>query len=495
MSILSRVGAALGFRAQYDAARAKRRLAGWKASTASARALIAADGGLMRARARDVIRNNPYAASAADSFKANVIGAGIKPSSKMSDPDVRKAVQQTWLDWTDEADADAGCDFYGLQEQVALALFEAGECFVRFRQRRPGEMETVPLQVQLLEADMLDLGLNKKADNGNTIVSGVEFDFIGRRVAYHFFREHPGDGVTAKRDWGADDRVVVPASEVLHIANRKRPGQVRGVPLIAPSIVKLWLLDQYDDAELDRKKTAAMYAGFITTPDPAEFTDPDDVQADADGAVSLEPGLMQFLKPGEDVKFSTPAEVGGSYEAFQYRTILAAFAGLGVPYAFGTGDLKRSNYSSLRGAIVEYRRRIEQVQHNIIVFQMCRPIWRRWFADGVLSGVLSVPDFSDDPVAAMRVKWVTPRFDWVDPLKDVNAEIAAVNAGFKSRSDVIEAQGEDAEEVDARIAADRAREAALGLSFETTAVPPQAIPPDQVDPADLPDNADAAAAA
>lgn len=494
MALLARIGAALGFKAQYDAARAKRRLANWRASTASARAMLAADGGMMRARARDVVRNNPYAASAADSFKSNVIGTGIKPSSKITDSDARKAIQQTWLDWTDEADADGVRDFYGLQEQVALALFEAGECFVRFRQRQPGDMETVPLQLQLLESDMLDLGLTKDAENGNQIVSGVEFDLIGRRVAYHFFREHPGDGVTAKRNWDAAERVRVPASEVLHVANLRRPGQVRGVPIVAPSIVKLWLLDQYDDAELDRKKTAAMYAGFITSPDPGDFVDPDDVQDDADGAVSLEPGLMQFLKPGESVTFSTPAEVGGSYEAFQYRTLLAAFSGLGVPYSFGTGDLKRANYSSLRGAIVEYRRRIEQVQHNIIVFQLCRPVWRRWFADGVLSGAIEAPGFSADPVAAMRVKWVTPRFDWVDPLKDVNAEIAAVNAGFKSRSDVIEAQGEDPEDVDDRIAADRAREAILGLSFNAVASPvPPDPPPDQS--GDQIDNTDAAAAA
>jgi capsid protein len=29
-------------------------------------------------------------------------------------------------------------------------------------------------------------------------------------------------------------------------------------------MVRLWLLDQYDDAELDRKKVAAMFAGFVT---------------------------------------------------------------------------------------------------------------------------------------------------------------------------------------------------------------------------------------
>lgn len=34
----------------------------------------------------------------------------------------------------------------------------------------------------------------------------------------------------------------------------------------------------------------------------------------------LEPGTMQFLDPGEDVKFTSPADVGGTYEAFIKQT-------------------------------------------------------------------------------------------------------------------------------------------------------------------------------
>jgi hypothetical protein len=91
-------------------------------------------------------------------------------------------------------------------------------------------------------------------------------------------------------------------------------------------MVRLWLLDQYDDAELDRKKVAAMFAGFVTRPGPDDVMGEDAAQKDADGAalIGLQPGTMQLLLPGEDIKFSEPADVGGSYEAFQYRTLLPA---------------------------------------------------------------------------------------------------------------------------------------------------------------------------
>jgi len=63
---------------------------------------------------------------------------------------------------------------------------------------------------------------------------------------------------------GGMDTVRVPAAEVMHLFRPLRPGQIRGEPWLARALVKLNELDQYDDAELVRKKTAAMFAGFIT---------------------------------------------------------------------------------------------------------------------------------------------------------------------------------------------------------------------------------------
>jgi hypothetical protein len=240
-----------------------------------------------------------------------------------------------------------------------------------------------------------------------------------------------------------------------------------------------------DDAELDRKKVAAMFAGFVTRPGPDDVMGEDSAQKDQDGAalIGLQPGTMQLLLPGEDIKFSDPADVGGSYEAFQYRTLLACCSAMGVPYTNVTGDLRQANYSSLREGKLEFRRRIEQFQHGTLVFQLCRPVWRRWIRDAVLSGALELPGFAQDPASYRAVKWIPPKWDWVDPLKDRKAEIEAIEAGLKSRSDVIESEGYDAEEVDRRIAADHAREEELGLKFGRPATT-RAEPAAGLDPED-----------
>lgn len=461
-------GPRLNVRNDFDGGRQRRRLAAWQPTQATVNGILAAQGALLRARCRDILRNNPHANAGSDSFTGNMVGAGIKPSSLLKgNAALRAKVMELWRDWTDEADADGITDFYGLQTLAARALFEAGEVFIRFRPRLLSDGLSVPLQVQLYESEMCPYWKNETATNGNEIMNGIELDFRGQRVAYHFYRSHPGDASLEGNT--SSETVRVPASEIKHVFICKRPGQMRGVPLVTPALVKLFMLDQYDDAELERKKVAAMFAGFVTSPAPEDVLpiEGEDTSATTDniGLASLEPGTMQSLLPGEEVAFSTPADVGGSYELFQYRQLLAIFAAMGVPYTLGTGDLKRANYSSLRGAVVEFRTKLEQFQHNVIIPMMCRPIWLRWMNDAVLSGALKMPGYVDNWRNYSRCKWIPPRYDWVDPLKDIQAEKLAVDAGFKSRSDVVEAGGIDPEENDARIAEDRAREKQLELNF------------------------------
>lgn len=450
-------------RARLEGAMAKRRLRGWNPPLENINALVASGGPRLLARARELVVTNGYAANACEAFAANLVGDGIKPSSLIEDPALRDRVQKLWLAWTDEADADGLTDFYGLQAMVAREMFVAGECFVRLRPRRAEDGLLVPLQMQLLQSEMLPFEKTEVAPNGNRIRCGIEFDLIGRRVAYHFRRRHPGDSTDQRGP--VPETVRIAADDVLHIYRPLDAGQIRGLPHVAPAMVRLFLLDQYDDAELDRKKTAAMFAGFITKTAPEEPMLGEGA-ADLDGAAiaSLEPGTMQVLLPGEDVKFSSPADVGGGYEAFQYRTLLAVSASLGLPYHLVTGDVRQANYSSLRAELVEFRRRVQQLQHGVLAHQLCRPVWRRWLDTAVLAGALAI----DDPATARAVQWIPPRWDWVDPLKDIQAQVLAMETGITSRRKVVEATGYDVEEVDRENAADAARAGALGLRYRTS---------------------------
>ncbi|OYU37559.1 MAG: phage portal protein [Pseudorhodobacter sp. PARRP1] len=464
----ARVGAwvgGFGVPGGFDAASGQRRLKGFTTSRAHVNALIAASGPEMNARARWLVRNNGYAANAIESWAANTVGDGISPNSTIAQAARKGAVQRLWLAWTDDADAEGMTDFYGLQRRAAREVFMTGEVFLRFRSRRPEDGLVVPLQIQMLPSEMLPLNHNAVDGNSNVIRQGIEFDRVGRRVAFHFLRRHPGDST----DPGLSGETVrVPASEVLHIIDPVEAGQLRGVSRFAPAIVKLFLLDQYDDAELDRKKVAAMYAMFVTSPAP------DNPLAPPDDEYEVAPGQVVRLDPGEDVTVSAPADSGSTYEPFQYRTLLQISAALGIPYGYLSNDGAKGNFSNSRLSLIEFRRRVSAWQHSVMVFQMCRPVWARFMDTAVLAGALKLPGYDRRRAEYLACNWLPTKWDWVDPLKDANAEIAQIEAGLKSRTQAIAERGYDAEQVDAEIARERDRERRLGLDFRRPGSPAQA---------------------
>ncbi len=178
-------------KAKYDGAGHGKRLVNWYPNNSSINSLLTSNLQTLRNRSHDIVRKNPYAFNAIESIVSNCIGTGIKPQSKAKDAEFRKRIQELWLRWTDESDAACICDFYGLQSLVLRSVIECGECFVRIKIDKRNA--TVPLKLQVLEAEHLDTSKDYPLPNGNVIKSGIEFDKNGKRVAYYLYREHPGD--------------------------------------------------------------------------------------------------------------------------------------------------------------------------------------------------------------------------------------------------------------------------------------------------------------
>ena len=460
-----RTGAGPSRRPIHEAAGSGRRSLAWRPGNPGALATTFATGHDLRVKSRDLVRRNAWAGSAVDAFVTNCIGTGIKPQSIATDAAFREAVHALWWDWCAEADADGVTDFYGLQALACRAMLEGGECFVRLRVRRPEDGLAVPLQLQLLEAEHVPLTFNTTLPSGNPVRGGIEFDRLGRRVAYHLTRAHPGDPAMRPRD---HDLVRVPADRIAHLFRPLRPGQIRGEPWLARALVKLDELDQYDDAALVKAKVAALFTGFVVSSDPEDAVMGGD-EPDEDGVVeaSLEPGTMQRLKPGQDVRFAEPADAGSSYEGFFRNQLRAVATAAGVTYEQLSGDLTQVNYSSIRAGLLEFRRRCETIQHAVVVHQLCRPVWREWMRTAVLAGALEAPGFANDPAPHLVAKWIPQGWQWVDPEKEFKAVVLAIRAGLMSRSEAISAFGYDAEEIDREIAADNARADALGLVLDS----------------------------
>lgn len=417
-------------------------------------------------RAAYFARNNAHVTAAVNALVTNIVGPGIKPSSQHPDPKTREALHALWSRWTDQCDLDGFGDFYALQALMVRQMVEAGESFARFVTFGPGDGLEVPFQIQAIHPAQVPMDTVSTLVNSR-VRGGIEFDAEGRRVAFHVLPARPDDPMAPLA--GLWNPVAIAARDMAHLFNPVEPGQLRGLSWLAPVLLAVHEVDQLQDAALVRAKLANLLCAALVDPD----GNAGGLPGDASGGVlnvGLEPGTILPLKPGTSLEFFDPKE-SQHYGAFIKSHLQAIAAGLGVPYELLTGDLSSVNYSSIRAGLVEFRKRLEHWQHNIVVYRLCRPVWDRFIRTAVLSGRIDFRAYDADPLAFHRVEWLPPKPVWVDPKKDAEAEILMVNAGFKSRAQVVTGLGYDPEQVDAEIAADAARAKRLGLTFTTPTTP------------------------
>lgn len=478
-------------KARYDAAGHGRRLAGWNPpGSGPNRAMTGVQ--TVRNRARDTTRNDWAGESTVQKWATTLVGIAITPRFNKITAAARKlAITELWQDFVAAGDADCVLDVYGLQTLIVRTWFDGGECFVRRRPRFPDAGYPVPLQVQALEPEMvpmLDADTYTGLPAANIIRSGIEFDKRGTRVAYWFFKQHPGDptpGIIPT--YGADDLVRVAASDVCHVFEPKRPGQIRGVPIVAPILTKLRNIGDYEDAVLERQKIANLFVAFITRALPtlnandptmgalgAQLAQvwsagevPGEGAVPSDALAPMAPGLLQELEDGQSVTFANPPEAGTTYSDYMRTSHLGSAAASGIPYELYSGDILNISDRTLRVLINEFRRLAQQRQWQILIPQACQKIVE-WFADAAaLAGLITV----DEVPLVKRCTHSPHGWAYIHPVQDVQGKALEVLNGFRSRSDVVGERGDDIEAVDLERQADQEREVELGLRPDPTAMP------------------------
>ena len=308
-------------------------------------------------------------------------------------------------------------------------MVEAGEVLVRRRLRWTSNGLPVPLQLQVLEADFLDAAKSGAIGAGR-LVQGIEFDPVGKRRAYWLHAEHPGDAYGALQN-GLQSRPV-PATEIAHVYEKQRT-QARGVTWGAPVIRSLRDLDDYEVAELVRKKTEACVTAIVFGDDEAQQgIAPSVVDADGNCVEQFEPGLIAYARGGKDIRFNQPSATGG-YSEYKRASLHATSAGFRVPYELLTGDLSQVNYSSIRAGLVEFLRQIDAVQWQLFIPMFCAPVWR-WFTEAAWAA-------GQIPSPTVPVEWSPPKFEAVDPQKDAMANLLSIRSGPMTLAEVIARQG------------------------------------------------------
>lgn len=438
---------------EYHGASTARRFAGYGVSGTGPNAALTGSLETLRNRSRHSFRNSPLVKKAIRANVTNAVGIGIMPSFVSEDQTYNEAMHLAWKEFAKRCDPEGILGIYGITALVDLTRRMQGECFIRRRRRSLGyDGLKIPLQLQVLEPDFVPVSENKERSNGNRIKNGIEFNRRGKRVAYWMYREHPGE---QNQIVNASQLVRVRAEDVIHVFRPERPGQIRGEPETATSLLKVKTFDSYDDAELQRKEVRSGYTGMLTR---QEFDDNDYLfnpftgesltDEGAPEEASIQPGTFITGLPGEDLKLFDGDNTGSGYKDFVREQKLMIAAGLNIPIELMSGDWSAINDRIYRALIQEYRRGIEMDQQHILIFQALEKIAGWVIEASILAGVIRPLGYAEKRSDYHKIEWRPQAWKYINPVQDIQAQVMAKDNHLASGDALVEESGHDAAEVD-----------------------------------------------
>lgn len=493
----------------YHAAQVNRLTAGWSATTSSANADIFRSLDALRARSRVLARNDEYVKRWIGMVSANLVGPfGFRLQAQVVDPPVsakagpkpdklaNDAIEKAWSDWCKAADVTGRNNFVGLCHIMAKSAARDGEILLRFV-RGKDSGNKFGFALQLLDINRLDTNLNRPEGNGVTqIRMGVELNTWGRPTHYWLRTRNPGDNYTVAQGENRAVHERVPAEDIIHAFIADDPEQARGVPWAHAAMERLNNRGAFEHAAIIAARVGASKMGFFTTPDGgaeplSSGVETEDGSGDGQLLTEADPGTFDTLPEGYDFKSFDPAYPSDMFGEFIKANLRGTASGLGVSYHSLANDLEGVNFSSIRSGTLEER-------DNWIVLQ-------EWFSQTVLEriynqvldaaltfGLATMPNGSALSMGK-RDKFQAHQFqgrrwDWVDPKKDIESDLAAMDAGLKSPQAIAAKMGMDYEDLLGEILAAQELRDRMGIKLPARGNQPQAQQPAPADVLD--DNAD-----
>ncbi len=438
----------------YGASHTKKGLLGWLYRGGSAKEDIQDNISTLRERSRDLYMGVPLATGAIKTVRTNVVGSGLALKSQIDYEYLRLTEEQAqaiennierefslWAG-SEACDIERLDNFNELQQLAFMNWLLSGDVIVLMPTTKRINMP-YDLRIQLIEADRLCNPPGKELSPD--IIGGVETNNAGEVIAYHIVNKHPlSSEFNTPEEWkrikAFGDKTG--RRNVLHIMNRERIGQRRGVPFLAPVIEALKQLGRYTDAELIAAVVNGIFAVFIekksATAEPSIGTMiPEGQQVDRQDNDSLEmsPGAILELNEGEEAKGVSPGRPNANFDAFVVSICHQICSALEISFEVLVKHFTAS-YSASRGALLEMWKMITMYRYWL-ANDFCQPIFEEWLAEAVARGRINAPGFFADPAirkAYCRADWNGPAQGSLNPKQEVEAAELKVKGGFSTRT-------------------------------------------------------------
>ena len=417
----------------------------------------------LRKWARHLDENHDISIGILDVLVNNIVGTGIMVEPLVTTKGgktaekVNKAIRKLMKGWATRPEVTGELPFGETQRLICRTWLRDGEVLIQHvRGPKFKHFSNIPYSLELIEPDLLPFEPITGAKN---VTHGVEKNAWGTPVAYHLFKEHPGSFAIPFRSIRDDKMKRVSADDIIHLKFTRRFRQTRGVSIFHGVIRRLEDIKDYEESERIAARVAASLTAFIKKG--TDFTGQASV-ATGDRSFEMQPGMIfDNLQEGEDVgmiKSDRPNTGLDSFVKGQQRMIAA---GTGTNYSSVSKDYN-GTYSAQRQEMVESQPAYARLREYFIELFM-RRAYRELISAAILSGELPLPSNIDMETifdADMR----SPGMPWIDPKKEVEADAAAVENRFKSRTQIIRERGGDPDVVEEQIKQERERDKANGFA-------------------------------
>lgn len=417
----------------------------WLVSRLSSNSALEQEMETLVERSEDLYRNDSYAASAVNGRVDNVVGKGFTLQCRIQSKDVGlpdetvKAIQERleglYHQWS-------RVEHYRLKQRLAERCSGIyGESLEVISDIGAAE-KPIPLSVQVVSPKRLQTPPGKIGNK--RIRMGVEVDANGKPVAYWIRKTDPYDHLDINEQF---DRI--PAERVLHTFEPLFPGQLRGVPWMAPGMAALKDIKDFVEAHLIKEQVSACFSAFIKKTDPLAAATANAYTTDVNNnrIENLAPGTIQYLGLDEDVTFSNPSSPGDTLGPYAMHHLKGFASSIRYPFELLTKTYDNS-YSGGRLSLIDGRVAFGCWQ-GLRVELSCSRLWHRFVDECVMLGLVPEIDPSDyfaDPWPWRRHQWTPPPSEWIDPKVDVEASERAIALGVKTKGEIIAGLGGDFEE-------------------------------------------------
>lgn len=453
------------------ASSAKRALKGFQARSSVPSEDIDFNNATLRQRGRMLYMASPIASAAVNTSRTKIVGPGLHMKCAINrkilglkEEAIKEWQDKTEAEWKLWAEKKENCDalginnFYGIQQLAVKSWLMSGDTFALIKREKATALNPYTLRIHLIEADRICTphtmksytvteGVNPK--NGNKIHDGVEVNKQGKIVAYHICSAYPQQAILDTAKWQRIEAVnSIGLANILQVMDSERPDQYRGVTYLASDIETLLQLRRYTESELMAALVQSFLTAWVTTEsdtteNPLNEVNPTDEDGNEDSVSEDEneyemgPGVINHLRPGENVTLGNPNIPTAGFETFTKTIIKMVGASLELPYDVLLKEFN-SSYSAAKGALEEAREAI-MMRRTWLIDDLCQPVYEMWLAEAVATGRVKAPGFFTDPL--IRAAWSAARWDGpaqihLDPVKEANANEIQVRNGWKTNAQV-----------------------------------------------------------